>query len=1020
MNLESSLSDLNHEIYVLYPIIADREKIIFRQNNRKMVFNFMIIIAILFANYASEVFAQRSSSSRLPSHSLSPNPKKNDDDKRQIKPVFKMPRQKIIGRASDNLYIRSENYLGCKVNRNRYDTENQINKRDECINKGTFFSEEKEIVLPAESKGFVDLPRMASKFVADKNNTGVAITFSALADNYAYFDNPLLIRVLVDGEIAEPNEITLLGGNDNPFTEQIDNVRSSVQSFTFMTNVDKGTHTVQVQYSTAAIDSGNSFLRNASLKINTELSGKSVKTYIYNNSTNWSDIPLPELEFEVPENGDLVINFSSVVKIEQGNSVLLKAIIDNGAVESYPEQIVLADKTYHTEARSVGFTANNLSPGTHSVRFEWRNVDAETITQLTAWSAVVKSTTQKDEDSFFDVVPQTDSLYTNDYEYVPVPGLESDVEIDEVSDVAVTLSGYFSGIHYGVATVSIDGVPQLDHEVSMHYGTRDCLEADKSGFFCVKETALENSGARSYTFGIKNLPPKNSPYKIGIALRKGGGTVVDPPGGGIYFHAIIDDSIMVVEKKRRVGPDLAVGPNMGRGSKKFETIIEPIYGTRQLLTIIIDPVYDSNPIDTLFYVDIDDTINGDASSVKDYYHVVSKGRLQIEKAGLMGPYFAEHAGEISNGVNYYKDKSNFGCDEGKEFKSGGDAIHAEAILQADNSFDFSQFDLNNDGKLVPSELGILIAIPAGTNAGSSIAFKPYCKGKLVVDGVEITEMVHFNAQVTNFGEDLDKKSNNMMTAAHEIGHHFLALDDMYTEGMFTTPGKLSTMDQIFDSTTHLDGFHKLHLGWARPSILDESREFTLLDVKKNEDVFILPRRYTDAREYIVLESRFNESTIDFDQYDYNILDSGLGVYHIAEPEESCKTNYEELDSPLDAAPDCKPLLKPICMSEEIWLGGHFSNFIRTGFRLISPDLSHKDTNGNTDYTESLFGVGGGATTVDLLDDGVMSCPANIGDPLPDGSSPYLFWVDGSPSGYRLFDIEIDAIANKTSFSLKID
>ena len=988
----------------------------FTKRNINLAVSFTLVLAILFIYLTTASFAQKTSSSRPDPFPISSNNNDDDDGRKPIKPGILVFDENKIGRDADSFYIRSENFIGCKDD---YSSTKKINEFNSCINS-SFFSEQKEIVLPAESKGFVDLPKMASKFVVDKNNTDVAITFSALADNYSPFNGPLLVRVLVDGQVANPNQITLLGGNDDPFTAQVDDPRSSVQSFTFFTTVNEGIHTVQVQYSTEFINSGDSFLRNATLKINTEAFGKAEKESLKHNGTNWQDVPNADMQFEVPENGEVAITFSSEVLIEKGNSLLLKAVIDNGLSDAVPGEITLANRMYHTEARSVVFTANGLLPGVHTIKFEWRNSDSDTISQMKAWSILVMSKPKQEKDKLFDVIQQADSLFTNDSEYQQVPGLTTDISVDEVSDIAVTLSGYFSGIHYAVATVTIDGVPQTDNEVAMHNGTWDCLVADKSGFECEEATELENSGARSYTFAIKNLSPKNSPYEIGIAFRKGGGNVVEPPGGGIYFHAIIDDSLMIVEKKLRIGPDLAVGPNMGRGSKKRERIIEPIYGSRQLLTIIIDPIYGEFPVDTSYLADIDDTINGNSTSVKDYYQVVSNGRLSIEKAGIFGPYLADNAGVISNGVNYYKDSSNFGCDNGKEFDSGGDALHAEAILQADSSIDFSQYDLNNDGVIMPNELGIIIAIPADTNNGSSIAFNPYCNQSLIVDGVKITEMVHLNTFDTDFGSDIDAKINNLSTAAHELGHHFLSLDDMYTSGMHTTPGKLSLMDRNFDSTNHIDGFHKLHLGWARPSILEKEKEFALFDVKTNEDVFILPRRNTDAHEYVVLEFRYDEATPDYDLYDYNILDSGLGVYHIIEPDDSCKINYEDFDSPIAAAPDCKPLQTPVCISDDTWLGGHFSNFVRVGFRLISPDLSHRNDDGKIDYMESLFGVGAGALfEVDLLDNGITECPEKAGYPLPKGSSPYLIWGDGNPSGYKLFDIEIDAIANKTNFILDI-
>ena len=57
----------------------------------------------------------------------------------------------------------------------------------------------------------------------------------------------------------------------------------------------------------------------------------------------------------------------------------------------------------------------------------------------------------------------------------------------------------------------------------------------------------------------------------------------------------------------------------------------------------------------------------------------------------------------------------------------------------------------------------------------------------------------------------------------------------------------------------------------------------------SEDVYILPRRNDDAREYVLLESRFEEPLINAPLYDYNINDDGLAVYHVIEPGPTCQS-----------------------------------------------------------------------------------------------------------------------------------
>ncbi len=67
-------------------------------------------------------------------------------------------------------------------------------------------------------------------------------------------------------------------------------------------------------------------------------------------------------------------------------------------------------------------------------------------------------------------------------------------------------------------------------------------------------------GAQSYTFAIKDLPPKNATNKIGVAFRVTGN------------FATVYNATMTVITKHRIGPDLAVGANMAGGSGKREAL----------------------------------------------------------------------------------------------------------------------------------------------------------------------------------------------------------------------------------------------------------------------------------------------------------------------------------------------------------------------------------------------------------------------------------------------------------------
>ncbi len=990
----------------------------------------MVFVSLAVFQYGQTSYAERPGSNTSP-----------------MKPVLTTGGHgKMIGREADNMYIRSETHIGCRIEGYSYESENT----GECIHDGPEPDFQimipQFVELPPGSKGFVDIPRAAGKFVVDKKDTTVAITFSAMSFVSSTEDDPLLIRVLVDGVEAQPGEITLTGGKDAV-------VVSTSQSFTFLATVNGGIHAVQVQYSTEFVPDRSSYIRNASLKINTGenrrdgdgLSGKGERSGIKKGDKLWSAIPNSKHTFYMPKDGEAAITFSTVIKMKQGDFILLRAIVDNGAFELYPVEATLAGRMYHTEARSVTFNAEDLPPGPHTVEFEWRGslTDVPAIAEMFAWTIVVRTAVNDSIDNFFDVVSQNAIDSSGETPYTPVTNLATKVEVDEVSDIAVTFSGELAG--YGLIFVAptINGIVEEDQEVILYYPILSCPDPA-----CASPMASD-SGVASYTFGIKNISPSEDGYEIGVAYR------VLQSGVSTEGTGFIADANLVVEKKLRVGPDLAIGPNMGRGSKKREFIIEPIYGSRNLLAIVIDPVILEGEANPKFKEEIDNVLNGDFQSVKDYYMVVSGGRFIVEEADTLGIYEAEHAGETTNDKNYYLDTENFDCDNGTEYGSGSDALHAEALLEAEDDFDFSEYDFNNDGKITPNELGIIIAIPRDAVGGSAVktSFNPYCsEDPLVVDGVEITETVHLNVIYEEGGLSDDNKIENMMVAAHELAHHFLGMDDIYgrykgihdgenfdpllpfqddcpddlgtgetcqIRYMNTAPHMVSLMTYktgYYTSTTHLDGFHKLHLGWLRPWIPEEKDTYELTDVKESEDVFILPRRYDDGREYVLLETRYDEIQKDSPLYDYNINDYGLAVYHVIEPGPTCKSSFGA------AAPECKPLIPPMCVDEGIWFHKHGSNFARVGLRLIQPDVSHVyDENNDSDndyaeFKELLFGTGPG---MDLLDDGVLECTNNIGDPLPVGSEPLLRWVDGKSSGYNLLDITINYPLS-VSFELAID
>jgi hypothetical protein len=311
---------------------------------------------------------------------------------------------------------------------------------------------------------------------------------------------------------------------------------------------------------------------------------------------------------------------------------------------------------------------------------------------------------------------------------------------------------------------------------------------------------------------------------------------------------------------------------------------------------------------------------------------------------------------------------------------------------------------------------------------------------LIVDEVEIRSLLQWYTPSLNSGGTPEQDLDEIMVAVHELAHLVLGLDDaygpstaIYEDGTFTpcpdddqsacetrfintAPHVVSLMTyKTITSSPHLDGFHKVQLGWATPRIVIDPGDYTLFDVRQGREVYILPRHGTDAREYVLLESRFAAGVTDDPLYDYAIGDNGLAVYHVIEPGPACKAAEGA------TAPSCVPLLKPMCITSDLQWAGFSSNFLRPGLRLIQPDLVHKYLGGGvTDFGETLFGTVSGVALLDQVPDGGAVCPTYIGDPLPEGGTPLLLWSDGSRSGYRLKEIKIDFGGLSVTFKTEID
>lgn len=236
---------------------------------------------------------------------------------------------------------------------------------------------------------------------------------------------------------------------------------------------------------------------------------------------------------------------------------------------------------------------------------------------------------------------------------------------------------------------------------------------------------------------------------------------------------------------------------------------------------------------------IDDLIFGPGKSVKNYYAQESGGKIDIQKAGVMGWYPALKPAE-----HYWADPDPTDAD-GDGFISGHNEKWVEAIRDADPDFDYSSYDFNHDHHLDPTtELGVLIVIPSagpfGTNRPIVGREAPIVE-PLIVDGVSIGVIAEVYAGTPpNFG-----------AFAHEIGHLLFGFTDMYMESPYRAGGY-----SIFDSSysnSEVDPWEKTVAGWINQAVVTESGTYELEDIAVGHTVVKIPR--PNSSEFFIIENR---------------------------------------------------------------------------------------------------------------------------------------------------------------------
>jgi M6 family metalloprotease-like protein len=625
--------------------------------------------------------------------------------------------------------------------------------------------------------------QMSGSFTVERNQTDVVFHFSA--ESYVRQDGERLwIRALVDASPAQPDAVVFATGN-----------RGGTHSFMFHRRLNKGIHTVQIQWK---VDPGaTGYIRNATLLTHMG-SGAGFKGMAVDSSNNsvhhdqnaWQDVPGLDGSVFVPGNGVVDVSLSAESKVSDGGSLVLRALIGNTVLK--PANVVFA-RGEDLRSRTATFGGSGLPVGNHQVRFQWAvNNGAATLGRRSI-TLNARSASKSKPARTFVAAPSGPSIETNLPLLVPVQDMNTTVHIPDRGNgqVAVLFNAEIlsSGGGQVFAGLSVDGFFQSETLTELFDG--------------------QGTGhLKSHIFEAKGLTP--GPHDIQILWEVLNGS-----------KGFMGDRAMAVMSETGHVPDLAEALRFGGGhigvSQDNIGGIEPMVGTRAVLAVLLDyglcDVVTDPDGDIGFPIPCEEPgkhnmsrekvqaalfglgggggfvdpglIEFQTNNVRKYLRRNSGNRFNISNAGVLGWFDAPKPAS-----HYLEEAHAAKCDQPNDgFLSAGVEAVSHAVQFTDAFVDYSSFDTNGDKELALDELAIIVVFPRDNGDGS--VFSPLrlteCPDKRIeFDGVTLPRSIaKWNTSLDN-----DKEVYQFTTAAHELMHVLAGLDDIYVNDIRVAQGEV--------------------------------------------------------------------------------------------------------------------------------------------------------------------------------------------------------------------------------------
>ena len=280
------------------------------------------------------------------------------------------------------------------------------------------------------------------------------------------------------------------------------------------------------------------------------------------------------------------------------------------------------------------------------------------------------------------------------------------------------------------------------------------------------------------------------------------------------------------------------------------------------------------------------------SSLREFYRNQSNEREAIDKVAVLGWYDAKKPA-----THYWNHPKNApdGYDDGHNEK------WVEALQDADPAIDFKSFDDNQDGKLTPDELAILIVIPQLVPFGSNRDVKAANKAPLVLDGV----------QIDRISEVYLPFPINAGVIRHELGHLLFNLPDTYSNQKYPGHGAddYSVMAVTY-TDAQIDAPTRIGKGWITDNPIASSGTYAIGSIEDTHEAFTFTRPGSKPREYFAIEKRMPG------KYDNRLPQAGLVIWRMVDD-----GNPESLYRFTPGGKDAWPMDQPLNNFALVWSDG---------------------------------------------------------------------------------------------------